>query len=98
VGLLSSLLLFPVTGPVSGLRFVLEQIQAQVDAQLLDEGQIISALMSIGLQHELGEITDEEYAEQETALLEQLNAIRAYKAGLAEPDAAFDPSGDGDAT
>jgi len=38
--------------------FVLEQIQAQVDAQLLDEGQIISALMSIGLQHDLGDIDD----------------------------------------
>ena len=91
MGLLSGLLLFPITGPVRGLTFVLEQIQAQVDAQLLDEGQVTASLMTIGLQHELGEISDEEYAAQEAALLEQLNAIRAYKAGLVDVDTASDP-------
>lgn len=91
MGLLSGLLLFPITGPVYGLKFVLEQIQAQVDAQLLDEGQVTASLMTIGLQHELGEISDEEYAAQEAALLEQLNAIRAYKAGLVDVDTASDP-------
>ena len=97
MGLLSGLLLFPVTGPVYGLKFVLEQIQAQVDAQMLDEGQVIANLMSIGLQHEAGEISDEEYASPESALLEQLNAIRAYKAGLVEAEVASDPADDGDA-
>jgi hypothetical protein len=92
VGLLSNLLLFPITGPIHGLKFVLEQIQAQVDAQVLDEGQVTADLMAIGLQHEMGEISDEEYAEQEAALLEQLNAIRAYKAGLVEADTAADSS------
>jgi hypothetical protein len=96
VGLLSNLLLFPITGPVYGLKFVLEQIQAQVDAQLLDEGQVTGDLMAIGLQHEMGEISDEDYAAQEAALLEQLNAIRAYKAGLVEVDPASDPSYEGD--
>ena len=98
MGLLSNLLLFPITGPVYGLKFVLEQIQAQVDAQRLDEGQVTADLMAIGLQHEMGEISDEEYAEQEAALLEQLNAIRAYKAGLVEAETVSDPSYDGDAS
>jgi hypothetical protein len=101
MGLLSDLLLLPITGPVYGLKFVLEQIQAQVDAQMLDEGQVIASLMTIGLQHEAGEISSEEYASQEAALLEQLNAIRAYRASLIdaqmapEPVDAFD---DGDAS
>lgn len=94
MGLLSGLLLFPITGPVYGLTFVLEQIQAQVDAQLLDEGQVTASLMTVGLQHELGEISDEEYAAQEAALLDQLNAIRAYKAGLVEADTASDSPAD----
>jgi hypothetical protein len=84
MGLLSGLLLFPITGPIHGLTFVLEQIQAQVDAQLLDEGQVTANLMAIGLQHEMGEISDEEYGAHEAALLDQLNAIRAYKASLME--------------
>jgi len=98
MGLLSGLLLFPITGPVYGLKFVLEQIQAQVDAQLLDEGQVMAGLMGIGVQHEMGEISDEEYALQEAALLEQLNAIRAYKASLIEAETASDPAYDGDAS
>lgn len=97
MGLLSGLLLFPIMGPVSGLTFVLEQIQAQVDAQLLDEGQITAALMAVGLQLELGDISEEEYAAQETALLEQLNAIRAYKAGLLDAETAPESAIDGDA-
>jgi len=96
MGLLSDLLLFPITGPIHGLTFVLEQIQAQVDAQVLDEGQVISSLMSIGMQRELGEISEEEYATQEAALLEQLNAIHAYKADLVESEIAFDHPVDGD--
>jgi len=97
MGLLSGLLLFPITGPVYGLKFVLEQIQAQVDAQLLDEGPVIANLMAIGVQHETGEISDEEYAAQEAALLEQLNAIRAYKASLVEAEVASYPAEDGEA-
>ena len=97
MGLLSGLLLFPVTGPVYGLKFVLEQIQEQVNAQLLDEDQVIAGLMTAGLQREMGEISDEEYASQEAALLEQLNAIRAYKASLVDADMASDYTDDGDA-
>jgi len=96
VGLLSGLLLFPITGPVYGLKFILEQIQAQVDAQMLDEGQVMADLMSVSQQYETGEISDEEYESQEAALLEQLSAIREYKAGLAEADTTFDPSIDGE--
>lgn len=98
MGLLSGLLLLPVTGPFYGLKFVLEQIQAQVDAQLLDESQVIANLMSLGQQHEMGEITDDEYASQEALLLEQLNAIRAYKASLVEAEVASVPADDEDAS
>jgi len=96
MGLLSDLLLFPITGPVHGMTFILEQIQAQVDAQMLDEDRVMADLMTIGMQYETGEVSDEEYASQESALLEQLNAIRAYKAGLIEAETASDPAYDGD--
>ena len=96
MGLLDGLLLLPITGPIYGLTFILEQIQAQVDAQMLDDGQVMASLMALGLQHELGEISSEEYAAQEAELLEALNAIRAYKASLIETETAFDPVYDGD--
>jgi hypothetical protein len=90
MGLLSNLLLFPVTGPVHGVRFLLEQIQAQANAELLDEGRVQAELMSLSVRYDLGEISDAEYEEQEEALFEELNAIRAYKEELLEPDAYLD--------
>ena len=93
MGLLSGLLLFPVTGPARGLLFVLEQIQAQVDAERLDEGRVQAELLALSVRHDLGEIPDAEYAAQESALLEQLEAIRAYKEGVIEPETEVDGDG-----
>ena len=93
MGLLSGLLLFPVTGPARGLLFVLEQIQAQVDAERLDEGRVQAELLALSVRHDLGEIPDAEYAAQDSALLEQLEAIRAYKEGLIESETEVDGDG-----
>jgi len=94
MGLISGLLLFPITGPVRGLQFVMEQIRDQAEAELLDEGRIRAELLNLNLLRETGEITDEEHAELEDALIEHLNMIRAYKEGLLEPvatdEAEFD--------
>ncbi len=86
MGLLSNLLLLPITGPVHGVHFILEQIKAQADAELMDEGRIEAELMNLSVRYDLGEISDAEYAEQEAMLFEELNAIRAYKEALMEPD------------
>ena len=96
MGLLSGLLLLPITGPIYGLRFVLEQIQAQVDAELMNEGRVQAELMALSLRHDLGEISTEEYEAQETALLEELNAIRAYKEELLESARPLAPDLEGD--
>ena len=95
MGLLSGLLLLPITGPVHGLQFILEQIQAQVDAELLDDGRMQAELMALSMRHELGEISDAEYDEQEAVLLDELNAIRAYKEDLLRAAAEADPDDDG---
>jgi hypothetical protein len=80
MGLLSDLLLFPVTGPARGLRFIAEQIKEQVDAEL-DPGrrtaQVQAELVRLSVRRDLGQITADEYAAQEAALLAQLNALRA---------------------
>lgn len=81
MGLLSDLLLFPVTGPVRGLQFVLEQIRAEAEAQLQNEGAIQAELMTLEHLHRRGEIYDEEYEAREAELLDELNAIRAYPEG-----------------
>jgi hypothetical protein len=82
VGLLTGLLLFPVTGPLRGLQFVLEQIQAEADAVLLDARRVHTALVQLSLQLDMGAISEEEYEEQEALLLERLNAIDAQRSAL----------------
>jgi hypothetical protein len=93
MGLLSELLLFPVTGPIRGLRAIAEHVKAQVDAELFDEGVVMDKLLDLSMRHDLGEISDDEYEAQETALLEHLNEIRAYKEELMEAEADVEDDG-----
>ena len=80
MGLLSDVLLLPVVGPARGLRFIAEQVKEQVDAEL-DPGrrgeQVQAELIRLSVRRDQGQISADEYAAQEAALLAQLNAIRA---------------------
>ena len=84
--LLSELLFLPITGPLRGLRFITEQVQAELEAALMDESRVEAELINLSLRYRLGHITEEEYEEQEMVLLDQLDAIRAYQEGFLEPD------------
>lgn len=77
MGLISDILLLPITGPARGLLFIVEQLKEQVDEELLGESSRIEGeLLNLGMRYELGEIPEQEYIEQEDALLEQLNELR----------------------
>ena len=87
MGLLSDLLLLPVTGPVRGLRFIAEQIKEQVDAELDPRRraeQVEAELIRLSVQRDLGQISEDEYAAQEAALLARLNALWAEIRGDTE--------------
>jgi hypothetical protein len=80
MGLLSDLLLLPVTGPARGLRFIAERVKEQVDAELdpaRRAEQVQAELIRLSVRRDLGQISENEYAAQEAALLAQLNALRA---------------------
>lgn len=86
--LLSEILLSPVTGPVRTAGFVLKRINEQVEAEYLDEGKVQAELLDLTMRYDHGEIDDEQYMEQEAAILEHLNDIRAYKEAASRvPDA-----------
>ncbi len=77
MGLISDLLFFPVMAPAHGLRFIVEQLKAQVDEALLGEtSRIEDELLTLGLRYEMGEVSEEDYAAQEARLLEELNRVR----------------------
>jgi hypothetical protein len=79
MGLLSGVLLLPVTGPVRGFTAILRAIQAEVEAQIPDEGQVQGKLMELEMRHSAGQIDDAEYEAEEARLMEQLNEIRAFR-------------------
>lgn len=83
MGLLTSLLTLPVSGPLHGLQFILEQIREQALAELMTEEQIQTMMIETSMQHQAGQISDEEYQEIEDHLLQQLNLRRQ----LSEPEA-----------
>lgn len=82
--LLAELLMLPLTGPIRALRFIAEQVQAEMDAAVMDEGRLEAELINLSLRHDLGQISGEEYEAEEAYLLEQLDAIRAYEEALLE--------------
>jgi hypothetical protein len=80
MGLLTDVLLLPITGPIRGLRFIAEQVKDQVDAErdpVRRAEQVQAELIRLSVRRDLGQISEDEYAAQEAALLEQLNALQA---------------------
>lgn len=65
--------------PWNGFRFVLEQIQKKVNQELMDEDVIQEKLLELEFEYELGEINEEQYEKQRTALLNRLREIKEYK-------------------
>jgi hypothetical protein len=80
MGLLRSLLTLPVTGPPKAGWWVLEQVVHAAEEELYDEGRIAAELRALSAQVEAGEITEEEHAAQEEALLQRLVEARRYHA------------------
>ncbi len=84
MGWLSSILLAPLTGPVNMVLFVCEQVKERLDAEMLDESLVEDELVILSLRYDMGELAADEYAAQESVLLERINAIRAYKESLSQ--------------
>lgn len=65
---------------IKGIKWLAEKIAEAAEEELLDEDRVRGELLELQMRLEIGEITEEEYAQQEGALLERLNAIREAKA------------------
>ena len=61
---------------VGGIKFVLGEIVAAVDAELNDDSHLREELLAAQMRLELGEITESEFAETERDLLDAIRAIR----------------------
>jgi hypothetical protein len=82
VGLLSTIVFWPVTGPVAGIKWTLGKVQRVVEDELVDDTPVKEALMELQMRLELGDIDDDAYVAEEAALMRQLRDIREWRERL----------------
>src|SRR5438309_6929231 len=90
--IIDNLLALPITGPIAGVRWIFRQIARVADEELMDDGVVREQLLELQMALETGDITEEDYAVQEAALMRRLREIRAYR-----ERAAGRPEGESDA-
>ena len=81
--MLLPLLTAPVSLPLAGFRFVLNQVVLMAERELLDEERIREDYLLLQLRLEEGEISEEEYLRQEAEIMARLRAAREERERLA---------------
>src|SRR5258708_27598995 len=61
---------------IVGVRFVLDKVVQAVDKELSDDTVLREELLAAQMRRELGEITEEEFAETEATLLARIREVR----------------------
>jgi hypothetical protein len=74
MGLITGLITLPLA-PVRGVAWIGEQIAEEADRQLDPEARIRRELARLQVEHELGDLSDEEFERREDELLEQLEEV-----------------------
>src|SRR3954470_23428217 len=82
MGLLTKVLFFPITGPVAGIRWSLNQVLQVAEEELTDDTSVKQELMELQMQLELGDIDDAEYVRREAELMQRLREVREWRERL----------------
>lgn len=82
MGLLTNILLFPISGPVAGIKWSLNKVMQVAEEEITDDSGIKQELMELQMQLELGDITDDEYVEREAVLMQRLREVREWRERL----------------
>ncbi|HEX7833201.1 MAG TPA: gas vesicle protein GvpG [Thermoanaerobaculia bacterium] len=93
--ILDDILLLPITGPISGFKWVMNTIQKMADEELMNDQPWKERLIELQMRLELGEISEEDYTVEEAVVFQALRDIRARKEALARQYADEDDGGIG---
>jgi hypothetical protein len=80
MGLFLDLLTLPVLGAPRMVHWLAKKVTEEAERELLDEDRVRAQLLELQVRYDLGEVSEEKYAEVESVLVERLNAIREAKA------------------
>lgn len=74
--------------PITGFKFILRTLARVAEEQYTDDAPIKQQLLELQVQLEQGDITEDEYIDQEAAILRQLRDIENRKREMAglEPE------------
>ncbi|MCL6434648.1 MAG: gas vesicle protein GvpG [Leptolyngbyaceae cyanobacterium HOT.MB2.61] len=61
--------------PVTGIAWIAEQVQEQAEAELDNRENLHKRLLALQLAFDMGELSEEDFEEQEEALLLAIEAI-----------------------
>ena len=86
--MITDLLLFPITGPIAGFKWIMNTIQKMADEELLNDQPWKERLIELQMRLELGEISEEDYAVEEAQVFQALRDIRARREEIARQYAA----------
>lgn len=86
--LLDDILLFPLKGPIAGIKWVMRTIQKMADEELLNDQPWKERLIELQMRLELGEISEDDYAREEAIVFQALRDIRARREDIARQIAA----------
>lgn len=62
------------------VHWLAKKATEEAERELLDENRVRAQLLELQTRYDLGEVSEEKYAEQEEVIVERLNAIREAKA------------------
>ena len=75
MGLITGLVTLPLA-PVRGVAWIAEQVAEEAARELDGEERLRRELGRLGLEHDLGDLSDEEFEQREDELLERLAVVR----------------------
>jgi hypothetical protein len=78
MGLITGLLTLPLA-PVRGVAWIAEQVAEEAEHERDEEGRLRRELSRLGLEHDLGNLSEEEFERREDELLERLAVVRGER-------------------
>jgi Gas vesicle protein G len=69
--------------PISGFKFIFRTLQKVAEEQYTDDAPVKERLLELQVELENGDISEEDYIQQEAAILKELRAIENRKREMA---------------
>jgi Gas vesicle protein G len=81
--LLDDILMLPMKLPIAGFNWIMKQIQTMANEELMNDQPWKERLIELQMMLEVGDLTEEEYTQQEAQVFTALREIRARKEEIA---------------